>query len=128
MKKILNILLLIFVSYLSINIVNAASTTVETTVDMWAIFGFCGWDTCNVPWGTSWFETMLWWIVKYITYLWGLFGVLMIVVGWIMYAMSWADENLKSTAKTRIKKTLLWLIVLLLGWVILNLIAPWVYY
>jgi len=126
MKKTLNILLLILISYLLINIANA--TTVETTVDMWAIFGFCGWDTCNVPWWTSWFETMLWWIVKYITYLWGLFGVLMIVVGWIMYAMSWADENLKSTAKTRIKKTLLWLIVLLLGGVILNLIAPWVYY
>lgn len=78
----------------------------------------------------KWFWTvvdMLWAIIKYFTFLAWLFWVLFLVINWIMYSMWWADQSLKDEAKKRVVWTILWLIVLFLSWVILNLIAPWIY-
>jgi exosortase/archaeosortase len=44
-----------------------------------------------------------------------------------MYSMWWANESFKTWAKEYITKTLIWLILLLLSWVILYMVAPWVY-
>ena len=77
-----------------------------------------------------WFWTviiMLWNIIKYFTFIAALGWVLFIVVNWILYSMWWADPSLKDEAKKRIVWTLVWLILLFLSWVILNLIAPWIY-
>lgn len=90
----------------------------------------CTWDgpyVCNVEeWFTS-VTLMIWRIIKYFTYLAALGWVLFIVLNGILYSMWWADQSLKDESKKRIVWTLTWLILLLLSWVILNLIAPWVY-
>jgi Type IV secretion system pilin len=83
--------------------------------------------TCQVG---KWFSsvmTMMWQMIKYATFIASLGAVLFIVVNGIMYSMSGMDSGLKESAKERIVKTLLGLVVLLLSWVILNAIAPWVY-
>lgn len=83
--------------------------------------------TCTIK---PWFGTvvnMMGWIIKYFTFLAGLFGVLFIIVNGIMYSMSGIDAGMKDEAKKRIIATLLGLVVLLLSWVILNIIAPWIY-
>lgn len=82
---------------------------------------------CNV---VKWFWSvikMLWKMIKYFTYIAALGWVLFIVVNGILYSMWWADPSLKDEAKKRIIWTLTWLIILFLSWVILNLIAPWIY-
>lgn len=89
------------------------------------------WDdglyTCTVkPWMWSIIEIM-WKMIKFFTYLAWLWAVLFIVGNWIMYSMWWADPSLKDDAKKRIVATLIWIVLLLLSWVILNLIAPWIY-
>jgi hypothetical protein len=66
-------------------------------------------------------------MIKYFTFIAGIGGVLFLVVNGIMYSMGWMDAWMKDEAKKRIWKTLSGLIVLLLSWVILNLVAPWIY-
>lgn len=65
--------------------------------------------------------------IKYFTFLAALWGVLFIVYNGIMYSMSWIDQSFKDESKKRIIQTLVWLVVLFLSWIILNLVAPWVY-
>jgi lysylphosphatidylglycerol synthetase-like protein (DUF2156 family) len=91
------------------------------------VFSFCNGTSCNVPNWVSWFEIVLTWIIKFITFIASLAWVLFIVVNGILYSMSWVDESLKSDSKKRIMKTLSWIVVLLLSWVILHILAPWVY-
>lgn len=77
-----------------------------------------------------WFWTvvsMMGSIIKYFTFIAALWGVLFIVYNGIMYSMGWMEVSLKDEAKKKIIKTLIWLMVLFLAWVILNLVAPWVY-
>jgi len=78
----------------------------------------------------KWFSavtTMMWKIIKYFTYIAALGGVLFIVINGILYSMWWAEPSMKDEAKKRIIWTLIWLVILLLSWVILNMIAPWIY-
>ena len=85
------------------------------------------WFKCEVE---KWFwsiVSMLWSIIKYFTFIASLWWVLYLVIGWIMYSMSWIDPWAKDKAKEWITKTIIWLILLLFSWVILNLIAPWIY-
>ena len=82
---------------------------------------------CNVPKWISWFEIVVAGLIKYITFIASLAWVLFIVVNWIMYSMWWADDSLKTESKKRIVQTLIWLILLLMSWVILKIVAPWVY-
>ncbi len=77
-----------------------------------------------------WFETfmdLMGTLIRYFAYLASLWWVLFIVYNGIMYSMGGIDDNLKTNAKKRIIQTLLWLLVLFLSWVILYLVAPWVY-
>ena len=83
--------------------------------------------SCNVQ---KWFSSitkMMWAIIKYFTYIAALGWVLFIVINGILFSMGWAEPSMKDDAKKRIIWTLTWLILLLLSWVILNMIAPWVY-
>ena len=78
----------------------------------------------------KWFSDiidMLGAIIKYFTFFVWLAWVLFIVINWIMYSMWWMDQELQTKSKERIIKTIIWLIVLLLSWIILNLVAPWIY-
>ena len=92
----------------------------------------CTWEdpwpyTCTVK---KWFWSvviMLWQMIKYFTFIAWLVWVLYLVINWIMYSMWWMDPWMKDKAKEWIKKTLIWLIILLLSWFILNIIAPWIY-
>lgn len=77
-----------------------------------------------------WFWTVkstIWQIIKYLTYITWLAGVLYIIINGIMLSMSWLEQSMKDTAKKNIKKVLIWLLLLLLSWVFLNMIAPWIY-
>ena len=66
-------------------------------------------------------------IIKYATFIAALGAVLFIVINGIMYSMSGLDEGMKGKAKGNIMNMLWGIIVLLLSWVILSVIAPWVY-
>lgn len=70
---------------------------------------------------------MMWSIIKYFTYIAALWGVLFIIINGILYSMWWAEPSMKDDAKKRITWTIVWLVLLFLSWVILNLIAPWIY-
>jgi len=139
---------LLFLSFVNISFVsNTYAETKEWTISVkvtekipWAD---CVEDTSNnSKWNnklkvplykcevSKWFGSimvMLWNIIKYFTYIASLWWVLFIVVNGIMYSMWWVDQSLKDEAKKRITWTLVWLILLFLSWIILNLIAPWIY-
>ena len=66
-------------------------------------------------------------IIKYFTFLAWLGWVLYLVINGIMYSMWWMDQGMKDESKKRIVQTIVWLIVLFMSWVILNIIAPWIY-
>ena len=133
-KNIIKILLLLslctfWVFFMPIYSTNA----VEVTVTEWV--PWCTGSTvttdgtykCNVE---KWFGSItriLWEIIKYATFIAWLGAVLFIVINGILYSMSWLNTGLKDEAKKRITKTLLWLVVLMLSWLILNMIAPWIY-
>ena len=89
------------------------------------------WETqmykCEVK---KWFWSimeMMWKIIKYFTYIASLGWVLFIILNWILYSMWGAEPSMKDDAKKRITWTLIWLVLLFLSWVILNIIAPWIY-
>jgi len=82
---------------------------------------------CNVKKGFWQITLMLGNIIKYFTFIAGLWGVLFIVINGILYSMGGIDSGWKDEAKKRITKTLIGLAILLLSWVILNAIAPWIY-
>lgn len=80
--------------------------------------------TCTIqPWMTT-VQMILWQIIKWLTAIAALAWVLFIVVNGILLSMHWWE---KEKIKTRITTTITWLILLLLSWVILSVIAPWVY-
>lgn len=66
-------------------------------------------------------------IIRYFTFIAGLAGVLYIVINGIMYSMWGIDQGMKDEAKKRIISTLVGLVLLFLSWVILYMIAPWIY-
>ena len=141
MKKIIIKILIISVIFLNIWFISNAyaeeTTWITVTVTEKIPGAWCTeikndkgkitWYTCTVE---KWFwsvVTMMWGIIKYFTFIAWLFGVLFIIVNGIMYSMWWIDASMKDEAKKRITGTIIWLILLLLSWVILNMIAPWIY-
>ncbi len=70
---------------------------------------------------------IIWNIIKYFTFIAWLWWVLFIVLNGIMYSMWWVDQSMKDDAKKRITATILGLVLLLVSWIILKLVAPWVY-
>lgn len=127
MKKIF--LLIIFVLTLfSFNYSFWESWKINVKVTEKIPWASCTWSwnniTCSIkPWFWSVSE-MIWKIIKWFTAIAALWGVLFIVINWILLSM-WAFD--KDKAKQWIIKTISWLIILLLSWLILNIIAPWVY-
>jgi len=83
--------------------------------------------TCDVWSWMSWVYDTMWALIKYFTLLAAMGWVLFIVINWIQLSMGWMDSGVKESAKKRIVQTISWLVVLLLSWVILNAIAPWIY-
>lgn len=111
--------------FLGLGISQAVNVPVST--DLSPILSWCSSSSCNVGTGFSVVKDIAGGIIKYFTYIAGLAGVLFIVINGILYSMSWMDDGLKSSAKDRIKKMLIWLVLLMLSGVILNAIAPWIY-
>ena len=105
-----------------------SSVKVKTTVSFkWIITGCHKDNTCDITSWTQWVLNIMWWMIKYTTFIIGLLAVLFIVINWILYSMSWVDQSAKDTAKKRIIKTLIWIVLLLMSWTILNVLAPWIY-
>lgn len=83
--------------------------------------------TCTIkPWFTT-IQEMIWKIIKWIAAIATLSWVLFIVINWMRLSMWGMDSGAKEDAKKFISKTIIWLILLLLSWVILSVIAPWIY-
>ena len=82
---------------------------------------------CEVPKWANAVTWLLWDMLEYAIFLVMLWWVLFLVVNWVIYSMWWLDQSLKDWWKDRIKKSLLWLLLLLLAPVVLVLIAPWVF-
>jgi len=139
MKKILILISIILIFWLNFTWITYAEDCAE--VDGWIKVTV----TEKIPWACCWVWTntwtydctiepgfwtvtkMMWSLIKYFTFIASLGGVLFIVFNGIMYSMGWIEQTLKDNAKKRIVQTLIWLTVLLLSWVILNLVAPWIY-
>jgi len=134
MKIIIKLILFISLALFGINSYNISYAEWETnTIEVsekipWAnCVAYENWYKCETPRGFAWMMLVMWDLLKYFTYIAWLFSVLALVAGWVMYSMWWANESLKSSAKDYIEKSLIWLVLLLLSWVILYLVAPWVY-
>ncbi len=146
MKKIIILMILAICTFWAFNQANAweeAWTTVSVYVTEPIPWAWCKIETpagrdknwneipaiyiCSIEKGSEQIVKTLWAIIKYFTYIAGLVWVLFIVANGIMYSMWWAEQSLKDEAKKRIIWTLVWLIVLLLTWPILQIIAPWIY-
>ena len=82
---------------------------------------------CEVESGFWSVQLMIAGIIKYFTFIAGIAGVLFLVINGVMYSMGWMDPWMKDEAKKRISKTLIWLILLFCSWILLNIIAPWIY-
>jgi len=131
---ILSLFWLIWVSFLSTSYAASWITVIvtENIPGAWCVPA--DWSTLNAPkWKCTvekWFGSvvkMMWAIIKWFTFIAWLGGVLYLVINGILYSMWGMSEELKSGSKTRITKTLVWLVLLFLSWVILNIIAPWIY-
>ena len=86
------------------------------------------WDSkiykCTIqPWFST-IQIMIGQIVKWFTAIAALAWVLFIVINGIMLSMNGGE---KEKIKGRITQSITWLILLLLSWLILSVIAPWVY-
>jgi hypothetical protein len=132
MKKIIKILLIITLFIWIWFWIGANAINVEVSTDLSPIIEGCStWDdwshSCEIENWTTAIMQLLWWIIKYATFIVWLLAVLFIVVNGIMYSMWGMDQSMKEESKKRIVKTIVWLIVLLMSWTILNIVAPWIY-
>jgi len=133
MKKIILLISIIWLSLFSVNN-TFANVKVSVPIDFSSVFNW-SWVSCtkkepyscSIPKGTTWFQVVMAWIIKFFVFIASLAWVLFIVLNWIMYSMAWLNDSFKTEAKDRITKTLIWVILLLMSWVILNILAPWVY-
>jgi hypothetical protein len=134
MKKIILILVLGF-SLFAWNSVFAATwdtwwNWIEVKVTEKIPWAECDWApgayTCTVKPGFGTVMELMWWIIKYFTFLASLGWVLFIVINWVMLSM-WGMWWNKDEIKNRITMTIWWLILLLLSGLILHSIAPWIY-
>lgn len=128
MKKIIISLLLaaslFFIAW------DISAATIDVTEKIPGANCVASWDgiyTCNPGRGFSWVLWVVGAMIKYFTYIASLAAVLFIIINGILYSMAGINDSLKTGAKERIVKTLVWLVILLLSGVILNMIAPWVY-
>lgn len=149
MKKIILLLCIIWISLFSVNNTFAEETEnsenwktikVSVPIDFSSVLPeICNqgmwpqnkWEKaeyyCEVPKWTTGFQVVMAGIIKYLIFITSLAWVLFIVLNWILYSMSWMDDSMKTDSKTRIMKTIIWVVLLLLSWVILHIIAPWIY-
>jgi len=120
MKKIFLLISMVIFLIFNYNFTFAQEpTTIEITVTEKVPWANCkqteeqkkDWKwTCWVkPWIAS-IQWMMWNFIKIFTAIW------------------WMDSSIKDKAKKNITWAIVWLILLLLSWVILKMIAPWVYY
>jgi len=133
MKKYI-ILLFIVLSIFNINILSANEEKNSTKV---TVVEYIPGANCEEKWDntyecsiTHWFDVVtevMWNIIKIFTWIVVVAWVLFIVINWIMLSMWWMDSSVKEAVKWRITKTIIWLVLLLMSWVILSIIAPWVY-
>ncbi len=82
---------------------------------------------CQVPKGSWGILQLMGILIKYFTFIAWLGWVLWIVINGILLSMSGLEWSAKWEIKKKISWTLIGLILLLLSWVILNVVAPWVY-
>lgn len=135
MKKIITKFLIVLSVLSSFWFISNSYSDVTNVVQVtekipWANCVQKGDDTLYTCTTERWFwaiMSIMWQMLKYFTYIAWLFAVLSLVVWWVMYSMWWANEWMKTSAKTYIEKSLIWLVLLLLSWTILYMIAPWVY-
>lgn len=131
MKKLIVISAILLSSFFLTEYVWAAYVEVQVTEPVpWANCWAADSDwvhTCQVQAGFGTVMELFGGIIKYFTLIAALWSVLFIVINGILYSMAGINDGLKTWAKDRIVKTLIWLILLLLSWVILNAIAPWIY-
>lgn len=120
------VLLLCLYSNFPLNVSAGVTIDVEVTENIpWLWCSEADWIiTCPVePWLSS-FTIILQTLVRWFSYMAMIWAVLFIIINGILYSMWWNKEEIKK----RIVTTLMWTIVLLMSWVILYLVAPWVYY
>ena len=139
MEKIL-IKVLIILSILSFSAINITSNTYAVWTITITVSEDVPWWNCSAIPDTDpimyecavqkWFWSviaMMWEIIKWFTFIAALSWVLFVVINGIVYSMWWLEQSMKDKAKERIVTTLTWLVLLFLSWVILNMIAPWIY-
>ena len=139
MRKILYILIIILIAinYFIANATDWDDAPIKVVVTEYVPGAGCsseikdgeltGRYECEVPKWANAVTWLLWDMLEYVIFIVMLWWVLFLVVNWVVYSMWWLDQSLKDGWKDRIKKSLLWLLLLLLAPVVLVLIAPWVY-
>lgn len=131
MKKTYIILSILICSFFFVDIAQAITIEVTESIPGAWCTRWGSWDggvyTCYVQNGFGGVTSMMGAIIKYFTFIASIAAVLFIVINGILYSMAGINDSLKSSAKERITKTLIWLVLLMTSWLILNAVAPWVY-
>lgn len=138
MKIILKIFIILFIILNNIFYTNADTSSWTEHITKVEVVEKVPWRNCKKDEKSwyyvceikSWFSSVndiVWEMIKYITLLTLLRAILFIVISGIMMSMAWADSALKDESKKRIVQWIIWLILVLLSWIILNIIAPWIY-
>lgn len=138
MKKLLKYLIFLISILGSINFTFATSWTVVYTTESlpWLVCNCISKDCtnvvtrkyeCQVLDGFSGFLITISKILKYSVFIISLLSVLIIIVSWIQLSLSWISSKAKDWAKQRIFRVISGLMVLFFFWLILHLIAPWIY-
>jgi len=140
MKKIILLSILIISTFwisntyaddkaISVQVTEKMPWMTSCTPDTLSATELAAWETytCIIEPGFWSVQLMLSGMIKYFTFIAGIAWVLFLVINWVMYSMWWMDPGMKDEAKKRISKTLVGLMVLFCSWIILNLVAPWIY-
>jgi len=133
MRKLFLIIILIIIPVFFTNTYAADTIIVKIPINLHSVIDGCNETSSNWAYECkieTWFASVwkwIWQIIKYFTFITGLAWVLYIIFNWIKLSMAWMNQSLKESAIKSIQKTLIWLVLLLLSWVLLNFIAPWIY-
>lgn len=70
------------------------------------------------------FAKLMWWLSKIVIAIIVVVSFLLLVAWWVMIAMAWANESLKSKWKDLVIRVIVGIVLLWASWIILHIINP----
>lgn len=81
------------------------------------------WETTKTTTENA-FAKLMWWLSKMVIAIIVVVSFLLLVAWWVMIAMAWANESLKSKWKDLVIRVIVGIVLLWASWIILHIINP----